>query len=163
MACIGENRRDGEPRPHNWSDAARTADQGDRANDRRLGQGPAEGNHTERRIHLGRGPYRREVVQSQGWQPPDRSGDFDTKQPFSFGAGLKPPVVVQTGAIFGGWTPRTNIEAGTFGVPGWQDRAHIVHKWPENGLKVLTKNPLNPPNEWNHIFITYDGFGKRPA
>jgi hypothetical protein len=38
--------------------------------------------------------------------------------------------------------------------------AHIIDKWPDNGLKVLTKNPLNPANEWHHVFITYDGSAK---
>jgi hypothetical protein len=24
----------------------------------------------------------------------------------------------------------------------------------------MTKNPLNPPNDWHHVFVTYDGSAK---
>ncbi len=36
---------------------------------------------------------------------------------------------------------------------------HIVHHWPNNGLKVIAKEPL-PLNSWHHIAVTYDGKGK---
>lgn len=36
---------------------------------------------------------------------------------------------------------------------------HIIHHWPNNGLKVIAKEPL-PLNSWHHIAVTYDGKGK---
>jgi hypothetical protein len=37
--------------------------------------------------------------------------------------------------------------------------SHIVHHWPDNGLKVIAKDPL-PLNSWHHIAVTYDGKAK---
>ncbi len=36
---------------------------------------------------------------------------------------------------------------------------HIIHHWPDNGLKVIAKEPL-PLNTWHHIVVAYDGKGK---
>jgi hypothetical protein len=36
---------------------------------------------------------------------------------------------------------------------------HIVHHWPDNGLKVIAKKPLKL-NEWQHVAVTYDGKSK---
>ena len=36
---------------------------------------------------------------------------------------------------------------------------HIVHKWPDDALKVVAAAPLKP-DEWTHVFVTYDGSGK---
>ena len=36
---------------------------------------------------------------------------------------------------------------------------HIIHAYPENAIKVVSKTPL-PLNVWNHLCVTYDGSGK---
>lgn len=36
---------------------------------------------------------------------------------------------------------------------------HIVHRWPDNGLKVIAKEPMSQ-NTWHHVAVTYDGKGK---
>src|SRR4029079_18807888 len=36
---------------------------------------------------------------------------------------------------------------------------HLVHAWPDNSLKVATKEPL-PKNTWTHVFVSYDGSSK---
>jgi hypothetical protein len=36
---------------------------------------------------------------------------------------------------------------------------HLIHAWPENALKVETKDPL-PQGAWSHVLVTYDGSGK---
>ena len=36
---------------------------------------------------------------------------------------------------------------------------HVVHHWPEDGIKVETVDLL-PAKEWHHVFATYDGQGK---
>jgi mono/diheme cytochrome c family protein len=33
---------------------------------------------------------------------------------------------------------------------------HLVHHWPDNGLKVVTKKAITS-NAWHHILMTYDG------
>jgi hypothetical protein len=34
--------------------------------------------------------------------------------------------------------------------------AHLVHRWPDNALHVVTKAEV-PINQWKHLFVTYDG------
>jgi len=36
---------------------------------------------------------------------------------------------------------------------------HIVHHWPDNGLKVIAKEPISL-NAWHHVAVTYDGKAK---
>ena len=36
---------------------------------------------------------------------------------------------------------------------------HIIHKWPDDALKVVASDPLKP-DDWNHVFVTYDGSAK---
>src|SRR5262249_18296748 len=36
---------------------------------------------------------------------------------------------------------------------------HLVHAWPNNALKVATREAL-PRGEWAHVFVTYDGSSK---
>jgi hypothetical protein len=86
-------------------------------------------------------------------------GDFDTLQAFSFGAWVKPPPNLPTGAIFArmdntklyrGWD--LYLERGRVG-------AHLVNRWPQDGLKVVARDPL-PQGQWSHVFVTYDGSAK---
>ncbi|HCN79198.1 MAG TPA: hypothetical protein DIT13_18700, partial [Verrucomicrobiales bacterium] len=46
----------------------------------------------------------------------------------------------------------------------WQnDRnyaVHIIHRWPDDALKVSTAKPTVRPGVWQHVFVTYDGSGK---
>jgi hypothetical protein len=88
------------------------------------------------------------------------AGDFDTKQSFSFGAWVKAPSRSQTGAIFSRMDNTKDYRGWDLWYEGGKLGTHIIHNWPENGLKVVTKNILNPPNEWNHVFVTYDGSAK---
>ena len=87
-------------------------------------------------------------------------GDFERDQPFSYGAWVRVP---------GGGTYQSILarmdQADDF--RGWDlfthDRnyaVHVVHKWPDNALKVVTtENPMRP-GEWHHVFVTYDGSSK---
>ena len=44
-------------------------------------------------------------------------------------------------------------------VEGGKIAAHIIHKWPEDALKVVSDGELKA-NAWNHVLVTYDGSGK---
>lgn len=88
------------------------------------------------------------------------AGDFDTKQQFSYGAWVKFPARGQNGAIFSRMDNTQDYRGWDLWYEGGKIGTHIVHKWPDNGLKVVTKNPLNPANEWHHVFVTYGGSAK---
>jgi hypothetical protein len=38
---------------------------------------------------------------------------------------------------------------------------HLIDHWPDNGLKVVTREPMSL-NEWHHVLVTYDG-GRKAA
>ena len=38
-------------------------------------------------------------------------------------------------------------------------QTHLIHAWPDNALKVRTKDQL-PQNQWLHVAASYDGSGK---
>ena len=87
------------------------------------------------------------------------AGDFEKDQAWSYGAWVKAPgsgmasvlARMDEGNDFRGW----DIWA--------QERnyaTHLIHKWPTNVLKVATTDSPLKPNEWQHIFVTYDGSAK---
>src|SRR5262249_20313359 len=44
-------------------------------------------------------------------------------------------------------------------LEGGRVSTHLVHHWPDNGLKVLTKNALSL-KAWHHLLVTHDGSRK---
>lgn len=87
-------------------------------------------------------------------------GDFEQKQPFSYGAWIKTARIGVYGAIMARMDEKGKHR-------GWDllqaDRGlavHIVSTWPEDALKVSTRNAVLRPGVWQHVFVTYDGKGK---
>jgi hypothetical protein len=87
------------------------------------------------------------------------AGDFDVKQSFSYGAWVKIRNANASGAFFSRMDDKSDFrgwdlwfEAGRFGT-------HIVSKWPDDALKVVTEARLQP-NSWHHVFVAYDGSAK---
>jgi hypothetical protein len=83
---------------------------------------------------------------------------FDSGDPFSISAWVY-PTTTETGAIltrmddgnaYRGWD--LVLEAGKVG-------SHLIHHWPDDGLKVLTKQPITLKG-WHHVLMTYDGSRK---
>lgn len=87
------------------------------------------------------------------------AGDFDVKQPFSYGAWIK------AGNEGGGGIIARMDEQDAF--KGWDLfqagkslAVHLVNHWPDNALKVSTRKPVLKLNQWQHVFVTYNGSGK---
>ena len=87
-------------------------------------------------------------------------GDFGREQAFSFGAWVRVPSAGRFESILGRMDQDLDHR-------GWDlfahDRAfavHIVNKWPDDALKVVTTGDALKPGEWQHLFVTYDGSGK---
>ncbi len=55
---------------------------------------------------------------------------------------------------------RMNTDDGDRGfdmfMEGGKIAVHIIHRWPDNAIKVETKKPL-PAGRWNQVFATYNG------
>lgn len=84
--------------------------------------------------------------------------DFDTKQPFSYGAWVKAKA-----GVSGGILSRMDTKAKLRGYDLFQSdkmfAVHIIDAWPEKALKVTTGAVVRP-GVWQHVFVTYDGSGK---
>ncbi|MDX1961701.1 MAG: DUF1553 domain-containing protein [Pirellulales bacterium] len=88
------------------------------------------------------------------------AGNFESDQPFSFGAWIKLPDIDVTSAVFA----RMDDGNGYRGWDLWIDNnrvgAHLVNSWAGDAIKVFSKAQLKKPREWQHVFVTYDGSKK---
>ncbi|HRJ09401.1 MAG TPA: DUF1553 domain-containing protein [Prosthecobacter sp.] len=88
------------------------------------------------------------------------AGDFEKDKPFSYGAWVRAGKL----GISGGILARMDEKGAYRGWDLWQnDRnyaVHIIHRWPDDALKVSTAKPTVRPGVWQHVFVTYDGSGK---
>ena len=87
------------------------------------------------------------------------AGDFEKDQPFTCAAWVKMPANDGSGAIFARMDDQHDYRGWDMWVEGRRIGTHIVSKWPDDALKVLS-NTQAPANEWAHVAFTYDGSGK---
>ncbi len=87
------------------------------------------------------------------------AGDFDKDQGFSYGAWVKLTKSTPGGAVFARMDDLHDFRGWDLWVQNDRVGAHIIDKWPNDALKVVSKNPVKV-GQWNHLFISYDGSGK---
>jgi hypothetical protein len=87
------------------------------------------------------------------------AGDFEGDQAFTAAAWVKLPGNDASGSIIARMDDGNGFRGWDMWIEGRRIGAHIVNKWPENALKVVTGDPL-PADEWVHVAITYDGTRK---
>jgi Protein of unknown function (DUF1553)/Protein of unknown function (DUF1549)/Concanavalin A-like lectin/glucanases superfamily/Planctomycete cytochrome C len=75
---------------------------------------------------------------------------------FSYGAWVRPH---SGGAILSKMDDAASYRGFDLLVQGGKVEVHLVHAWPENAVKVVTRESL-PADAWSHVFVTYDGSGK---
>ncbi len=87
------------------------------------------------------------------------AGNFDRTNAFSFGAWVRLDEKDRNGSLMA----RMDNEKGFRGWDLWMEDGrpgtHMVNKWPENALKVVSKKRLDA-GKWAHVMITYDGSSK---
>jgi hypothetical protein len=86
-------------------------------------------------------------------------GDFEKDQGFSYGAWVKLAKNVPSGAVFARMDDQHEHRGWDLWIQNGRVGAHVIHKWPEDALKVVAKNPFKT-GQWNHLFVTYDGSGQ---
>ena len=87
------------------------------------------------------------------------AGDLEKDKGFSYGAWVRIPTRRMTGAIVSRMDDKADYRGWDLWVENGQFGTHIVSAWPTDALKVVA-GPRVMPNQWNHVFITYDGSGK---
>ena len=86
-------------------------------------------------------------------------GDFEKDQAFSYGLWVKPSRGNLGGALLSRMDEGTDFRGWDLWLEAGKVAAHVVHKWPDDALKVVSDGELKP-NAWNHVLVTYDGTGK---
>ena len=86
-------------------------------------------------------------------------GDFEKDQAFSYGTWVKPSRANLGGALLSRMDEGDDYRGWDLWLEGGKVAAHIIHKWPDDALKVVSDGTLKP-NDWNHVLVTYDGSGK---
>lgn len=85
-------------------------------------------------------------------------GAFDKSDRVSFGAWIFPASQSPSAVI-----TKMDDGQGSQGfdliIEGGKPAVHLVHRWPENGLKVIAKQPLSL-NAWHHVMATWNGSGQ---
>lgn len=82
-------------------------------------------------------------------------------QPFTFSGWIRLEGNA-SGAVFSSMNVGNAHRGYDFWVQGGSVGAHIVHSWPENAIKVVSKDKLEP-KRWHHIVVAYDGSQKAEA
>jgi hypothetical protein len=86
--------------------------------------------------------------------------NFEQDQAFSFGAWVKAGPINGTGSILA----RMDQSAQHRGWDLWHENGaigvHVIHSWPDNALKVVTRKPVLETGVWHHVFAAYDGSGQ---
>lgn len=86
-------------------------------------------------------------------------GDVEKDQPFAVSAWVKLPRRDMTGALVSRMDEGAAHRGWDLWIEGNKVGTHIVHAWPDNAIKVVSKTEI-PRNEWTHVSLSYDGSGK---
>ncbi|MGI9428069.1 MAG: DUF1549 domain-containing protein, partial [Bythopirellula sp.] len=91
------------------------------------------------------------------------AGDFEKDQAFSFGSWAMTPERVAKRGVSASIIARIDEENRYRGWDLWQEGTavgmHLVDTWDKNAFKVLTSQGSIKPDQWQHLFVTYDGSG----
>ena len=85
-------------------------------------------------------------------------GDFERDQPVTYAAWVKLSDS-RDGAVFARMDEDKDFRGWDLWLEGGKPGTHIVHKWPDDAIKVVSKKEL-PKNRWAHLAVTYDGTSK---
>lgn len=86
-------------------------------------------------------------------------GDFEKDQPFSVSVWIKLPSNDSSTALLARMDDAHEYRGWDLWVQGRRIGSHLIHKWPQNAVKVVTKDQL-PADVWTHVTLRYDGSAK---
>jgi len=85
--------------------------------------------------------------------------DFERDKPFSYGAWVNVRSGNRGSAILARMNDGKAYQGFDLYVSGDRLIAHLINSWPNNALKVETKQKIKI-NAWQHVMVTYDGSSK---
>jgi hypothetical protein len=86
------------------------------------------------------------------------AGDFEQDKAFSYAVWVRLSDG-RDGSAFARMDDKNDFRGWDLWFENGKPGTHIVNKWPENALKVVANQPLEP-NRWSHVCVTYDGSKK---
>jgi len=87
------------------------------------------------------------------------SAGFDSRDAFSYGAWVKPTKEAD-GSILARMDEKKAHRGYDLFLARGKVAVHLVHRWPDNAIKVITKGSVVSAGGWQHVLATYDGSGK---
>jgi mono/diheme cytochrome c family protein len=88
------------------------------------------------------------------------AGDFESTNAFSYGAWVRVSKAEGSGAVVARMDVEKDFRGWDLLLSDKKFAVHIVHKWPDNAIKVSTKDDVIKEKTFQHVFVTYDGSGK---
>ena len=82
--------------------------------------------------------------------------EFENNESFSIGVWINLDNANKTGAVLSKMNEDNDFRGYDVWLENGKFGTHIIHKWPENALKVVSENKLKAKT-WNHLMITYNG------
>jgi hypothetical protein len=89
-----------------------------------------------------------------------RAGDFERDQAFTLASWVWLPGENLGGAIVGRMNEANDYRGWDVWLEGGRLGSHVIHRWPENALKVVCQQPL-PSQRWVHVAVVYDGSSRQ--
>ena len=88
-------------------------------------------------------------------------GDFEKDQAFSASVWFfRPGASNAAGGILAKMDKEDGFRGWDIFYAGNEIAVHLIHKWQDNAVKVVTTDEAGKPDQWRHIALTYDGSGK---
>jgi hypothetical protein len=86
--------------------------------------------------------------------------NFEKTNQFSYGCWVRMTAPGRFGPLIARMDETNAFRGWDFSQVGKKLSVHLVSKWPDDGLKVETKEDVLKPGVFQHVFATYDGSGK---
>ncbi len=87
------------------------------------------------------------------------AGDFETNDPFSCGAWIRPAGKGHM-AVIAKMDDPSGFRGYDLYLGDGKVYAHFIHNWDNNAIRINSREVLVPENTWHHVLVTYDGSGK---
>ena len=87
-------------------------------------------------------------------------GDFEKDVGFSYGGWVRVSKAAGQASVIARMDPDDAFRGWDLYQSEKKFAVHIVHKWPEDALKVSTRDDVIKEKVWQHLFVTYNGSGK---
>ncbi len=86
--------------------------------------------------------------------------DFERTNRFSYGCWVNVPKPKEFGTLLARMDQTNDYRGWDLSQTEKKFAVHLVHKWPDDAVKISTKDDVLKPGQWQHVFVTYDGSSK---